>query len=627
MCGIAGAVSARSDGAVDLEIIKTACREMRHRGPDDEGYFRDEIAALGMVRLAIIDLETGNQPIENEDRSAVLVHNGEIYNYRPLRKTLENHGHRFRTESDSETILHAYEQFGKDFIHHLNGMFAFAIWDSGNRSMHLARDRLGIKPLYYWHDGRSLYFASELKALLRMIPGSPKLDASAIDLFLSLEYIPAPHTILKGIKKLPAGHRLIFRNGEVVLEEYWDVPENVDSISRKESLDELHSLLEDSVRMRMISDVPLGVFLSGGIDSTTILSFMASISQDPIRAFSIGFEDPTYNELPDARAAAVQFSATHKTQVLKPDIAELAAYLLQRMDEPLGDFSIFPTYQVSRFARQEVKVVLSGDGGDEVFAGYDPYLAESLDRYYRFLPRFVRTSWNPKFVSRIRPGTSKKGFTNKVKRFVQGAALSPELEHVRWMTFLNEWEKTKLYSPELRRMIKGCPVTDTFLPIFCKAAGRDRISRMQYVDLKTYLAENILTKVDRMSMAASLETRLPMLDHRIVEFGLNLPPEVKISGFQTKKILRELMKNTLPETTLKKPKQGFSIPIKDWLCGALKPMMMDTLSEARIRERGLFQSEGVKKLISDHIQRRANHSHIIWSLIVLESWCQEVFDG
>ena len=600
---------------------------MRHRGPDGEGYFRDKFAVLGMVRLAIIDLETGNQPIKNEDRTAVLVHNGEIYNYKPLRRTLQQQGHFFCTESDSETILHAYEQYGKDFIHHLNGMFAFAIWDSRKNSMLLARDRLGIKPLYYRHDGRRLYFASELKALLRMIPRLPEIDANAIDLFLSLEYIPAPHSILKGVKKLPAGHMLVFQDGEVDLQEYWDVPENDESKSRSESLDELHSLLTDSVRMRMISDVPLGAFLSGGIDSSTILSFMASNSQDPIRAYSIGFDNPTYNELPDARMAAVQFGAIQKTQVLKPDIVELAAYLLRRMDEPLGDFSIFPTYEVSRFARQDVKVVLSGDGGDEIFAGYDPYLAESLDRYYRILPGFLRTGWIPGFASRIRPVSSKKGFANRLKRFVQGAALNPELEHVRWMIFLSEQQKSKLYSPELLRLIKGCPVTDTFQPIFRKAARRDRISRMQYVDLKTYLAENILTKVDRMSMAASLETRLPMLDHRLVEFGLNQPPEMKISGFHTKRTLRELMKGTLPGSTLKKSKQGFSIPMKDWLRGPLKPILMGTLSKARIRDRGLFQVNGVQELISDHMQGRANHSHIIWSLIVLESWCREVLDG
>lgn len=621
MCGICGFISASVGGPSSRDrILKDMCDVIRHRGPDDEGFFLDDNAALGMRRLSIIDLETGQQPVSNEDGTIWLVFNGEIYNYQQLHAELLKKGHVFTSKSDTEVIVHAYEEYGEQCAEIFNGMFAFAIWDTLKQKLYIARDHLGIKPIYYWASEEQFAFGSELKAIVRF-PGVPRnIDLAAIDQFLTLEYIPTPKTIYKGVHKLPAGHFLVWQSGGLKVKKYWDIPIKDFHGDEQGCAEALEELLSDSVRMQLMSDVPLGAFLSGGIDSSSVVAFMSQASNDPVKTFSIGFGDETYNELPYARRVAQHFNTDHYEEFLQPDIADLAERLVSHLDEPFGDFSIFPTYLVSEVARRHVKVVLSGDGGDELFGGYDTYVAQDMDKYYRKLPAFLRQKYLPDMISIVPPQPAKKGIINKTKRFIEGAALPTVLQHTRWMMFLSKEEKDAIYTPGMLASLNGDSAEELIEGYFRGAVHSDPLSQQQYVDIKTYLVDDILTKVDRMSMAVSLEARVPLLDYRIVELAVNLPARMKLYKGETKRILRRVMANRLPAEVLNKPKQGFSIPLKNWLRGPLKPMMIDLLSETCIRQRGYFQPSTVKRLISEHLAGRANHSHRLWGLMVLEMW-------
>jgi asparagine synthase (glutamine-hydrolysing) len=479
---------------------------------------------------------------------------------------------------------------------------------------------VGIKPLYYWADQTKLVFASELKALV-LHPDVPRqTNLAALDLFLTLEYVPAPYTIYEGVFKLLPGHTLVVEQGEIKTAQYWDVPHQPYSQSEAECAEALSGLINEAVRIRLISDVPLGAFLSGGIDSSTIVGYMSQNMSEPVQTFSIGFEDDTYDEVPYANAVAKHFGTNHHVEVLKPDIATLVEQLVPQHDEPFADTSIFPTYLVSKLASQKVKVVLSGDGGDELFAGYDTYLAEKLDRYYGRLPGALRQRVLPRFADWLPPQPAKKGLINKVKRMVEGGALDPSLQHTRWMMFLNSAEKDSLYRSDLRATLNDHLTAEYFGGYFEKANRFDNLAQQQYVDIKTYLADDILTKVDRMSMAVSIEARVPLLDYRIVEFALNLPPHMKLNGSRTKSILRNAVKGLVPDLVLEKPKQGFSIPMKHWLRTSLRSMMLDLLSKDSLNKHGYFEHQVVSKWIQEHLEGRANHSHRLWSLIVFEMW-------
>ena len=626
MCGIYGVVSGNPDKVVDSTVLDHMGQTLYHRGPDDAGYRTDEHAGLGVRRLSIIDLATGHQPIVNEDHTLWLVFNGEIYNYQELRDILKKKGHVFVSRSDTEVIVHAYEEYGDDCVEHFNGMFVFAVWDAPRRRLFIARDRLGIKPLYYWAGLGQIVFGSELKAVIAHPDVPRELDLTALDQFLTLEYIPAPRTIFQGVRKLPPGHRLIFQDTKLTVEPYWDIRYRETPADEATCVAMLADLIRDAVRMRMVSDVPLGAFLSGGIDSSTIVALMSEACPTPVRTFSIGFDDQTYNELPFAREVAARFGTDHCEQVLQPDIAALAERLVAHLDEPFADFSIFPTYLVSELASQSVKVVLSGDGGDEVFGGYETYVAQSMDRYYRWLPASLRQKALPTLVDRVPPQSAKKGLINKTKRFVEGGALPASLQHTRWMMFMADDQKTRLYRPELRASLNGCEATSLLEGYFQQVAQLDPLAQQQYVDIKTYLVDDILTKVDRMSMAASLEARVPLLDHRIVEFALSLPPHMKLRRGRTKVILRDAMRGRLPEMVLNKPKEGFSIPLKHWLRGALQPLMMDLLAADCVQQRGYFEPQTVSRWVSEHLQGRANHSHRLWTLMVFELWHRQVLD-
>ena len=620
MCGICGIAKLNNDDQMDRTILERMNRRLDHRGPDGEGFFCAKSIMLGMRRLSIIDLATGDQPISNEDETVWVIQNGEIYNYRVIRAELEKKGHIFRTESDTEVIVHAYEEYGERCVDHFLGMFALAVWDANHERLFVARDRLGIKPLYYWIGHGQFVFASELKALLAHPEVPRDVDLTALDLFLSLEYVPGPRTIFEGIFKLQPGHSLILQNGDLTLRRYWDIPELELPESMEACREILYALMQDAVKQHLVSDVPLGAFLSGGLDSSTVVALMSLELPRKVETFSIGFEDDSYNELAYARAVAERFGTEHHEEVLKLEPGDSVEELICQFDEPFGDFSIFPTYLVSRMARRSVKVVLSGDGGDEVFGGYDTYIAQSLDGYYRKLPASLRKDLIPRWMARIPPQQAKKGAINKAKRFVEGSEREGSLQHVRWMTFTHEADKQALYRPWLRDRLHEAALEAVFEDHFKASERFGGAGRLQYVDIKTYLVDDILTKVDRMSMAASLEARVPLLDHRVVEFAVNLPSRMKVSRGKTKIILRNIMKDTLPRSVLNKPKQGFSIPIKHWLGTSLKPMMTDLLSADCVRSRGYFEPETVTRWMTEHLEGRANHSHRLWALMVLELW-------
>ncbi len=576
-----------------------------------------------MRRLSIIDLAGGHQPISNEDQSIWLIFNGEIYNYRELRLDLLQKGHTFSTNSDSEVIIHAYETYGERCLDYLNGMFAFAIWDEHNNRLFIARDRLGIKPLYYWATNDALIFGSELKALLAHPMMPREIDPVSLDHLLTLEYIPSPRTIFQGVSKLEPGHYLTWENGRCQTNSYWKIPTNLQIPNNdEECVEQLRELINSAVRLQLVSDVPLGAFLSGGIDSSTIVASMSLAATETVRTFSIGFEDATYNELPIARQVAAEFGTRHEEEILQPDMADLAEKLIGHLDEPIADFSIFPTYLVSKLARQHVTVALSGDGGDELFGGYDTYVAQQADRLYGRLPRGLRQKVLPIIFEKLPPQPAKKGLINKAKRFVEGGALPADLQHTRWMIFMNEADKNHLYQPELRANANGHS-TDLLRRHFEQAGTRESLAQQQYVDIKTYLADNILTKVDRMSMAVSLETRVPLLDHRIVEFALNLPAHLKLNRGRTKVILRRAMQDRLPDAVLNKPKQGFSIPLKHWLRGPLRPMMTDLLAPNSINQGGFFNPRTVQQWVTEHLNEQVNHSHRLWSLMLFQLWQQK----
>jgi asparagine synthase (glutamine-hydrolysing) len=620
MCGISGLVYHDRHRSVDPDILKKMCDTMAHRGPDDEGFFFDGGVGLGMRRLSVIDLVSGHQPISNEDGQVWIVFNGEIYNFPQLREELGARGHEFATNTDTETIVHAYEEYGPDCVKKLNGMFSFAIWDPRRRRLMLARDRVGIKPLYYYADHGCLVFGSELKALLQCAEVPRELDHLALDTYLTCEYIPGPRTIFKNVHKLPPGHVLILEDGQTTVEPYWDIHYEVNAGSEAELGQHLYDLLKDAVRRRLISDVPLGAFLSGGVDSSAIVCMMSELMDRPVQTFSIGFDDPSYNELGYARQVAQHFGANHHDLVIQPDIVGLVEGLVGFLDEPLADVSIFPTYLVSKLAREKVTVVLSGDGGDELFAGYDWYVADRIEQYYHRLPAVLRNRLIPQLVAQLPPTSQKKGAVNKLKRFVEGSVLPRELRQYRWNTFLSDEHRDLLYSRDFRSSLGDSSAYSSFTGHLGSAAAADPLWQEQYADIKTYLVDDILTKVDRMSMAHSLEARVPFLDHRMVEFAAGVPSDLKLKGTTTKYLLKQAMAGKLPREVLTRKKEGFSIPIKNWLKEELQPMMQEVLSPGRLDREGIFNSAWVEKLKSEHIQGSANHSHQLWALMVFEIW-------
>ncbi|MBM3293543.1 MAG: asparagine synthase (glutamine-hydrolyzing) [Candidatus Aminicenantes bacterium] len=628
MCGICGLARTPDAPPFPPGLIGRMCRTIVHRGPDDEGIYTDGLIGLGIRRLSIIDVAGGHQPLSNEDGTVWIAYNGEAYNFAEVRDELAGRGHVFRTRSDTETIVHAYEEWGLDFVRRFRGMFAFALWDTRAERLYLFRDRIGVKPLYYTRlpDG-TLVFGSELKAILAHPGVRREVDPAALDLYLTLEYVPAPLSMFQGIFKLPAGHYLVYDRGRVEIRPYWDIVppgdggnEGAKSSSPADLQDELYSLLRESVKLRLVSDVPLGAFLSGGVDSSTIVGLMRELGADPLRTFSIGFKDRTYNELAHARRVADRFETAHEEFILEPRALELTEKLVGHLDEPLGDFSIFPTYLVSEMARRHVTVALSGDGGDELFAGYEHYQAQKVAR--RFGAAAAARILG-KATGRLKPSDKKKGAWNKLRRFVQGFDHDPAHRHFRWMMFLTERMKRELYAPAFAEALGGIRPLRGREPLaghFAAMEGFDLTTGELYLDLKTYLVDDIMVKVDRMSMAVSLEAREPLLDHKLVEFAFRLPGRMKLRGGTTKWIFKKAVERLLPKETIYRPKEGFSIPIKHWLKEDLRDLVRDTLSEKRLREGGFFQPAAVGRMMDSHLDGRENFSHQLWALFVFEVW-------
>jgi asparagine synthase (glutamine-hydrolysing) len=607
MCGICGVASA--NGSADPERVARMSATLVHRGPDSSGEFSDGTVALAARRLSIIDLETGDQPIANEDGTLQVVQNGELYNYRELRRELERAGHTFRTHGDTEVLLHLYEQHGDGFAERLRGMFAVAIWDAPRRRLVLARDRFGIKPLYYRAAGDELAFASELRALPR-----GEIDLDALEAFLAFNSIPAPLTIFREARKLPPGHLLLWEDGQVHLERFArpaPVPagEQRDD-DEAELVEELRARLRDSVRAHLVSDVPVGVLLSGGVDSALLAALAAEESTEPLRTFSIGFEERSFDELDDARRVAERYGTQHRELVLRPDAAELLPALAETFDEPFADSSALPTYLVSELAAADVKVALSGEGGDELFGGYYTYAADLLAARVGGLARLARP-----LVERLPTSSRKASFDYRAKRFVRAAHLQPLERHHGWK---------EIFSPDARAELTGR--RSSFDPVdllrarYAETEGADELARLQDVDLGIYLVDDLLVKTDRASMAHSLEARVPYLDTVVTNLALALPTRHKVRGLAKKVLLRKAAAPLLPREIVRGKKRGFSIPAAAWLRGELVPFARETLSTDTLRRQGFFRPEPVHRLLDDHVAGRGDLSRQLWGLLAFTLW-------
>lgn len=625
MCGIAGIAALNDAPPPTLEQLKTVCNTITHRGPDDLGMHLQDGVALGMRRLSIIDLGGGRQPIFNEDRTILTVFNGEIYNFRELREKLEACGHKFATHTDTEVIVHAYEEFGLNFPKYLNGMFAIALYDTVKRKLVLVRDHVGIKPFYYAYNGKYLVWGSEIKTILASGLVDRTLDLDALGEFFAWEYVPGRATLFKAIRKLEPGEmmEIDLQNPRCEPQSFWDVPRDPEDsqLSDADWAERVDSQLRKAVQMQLVSDVPLGAFLSGGVDSSLMAAYMGSA-----KTFSIGFDDPTYNELAWSQKVADHLGMEHITEVIKPDVLGLFDHLMHFMDDPIGDFSIFPTYLVSKLAREHVTVSLSGDGGDELFGGYETYLADEKARQYARIPAVVRNGVIKNVVNSLRPQPAKKGLVNKAKRFIEGLEHPADLSHARWRMFASDTVRQELFTSESQKELVT-PAAAHILKLFEQAGDREPLNRSLYVDLKSYLSDNILVKVDRMSMAVSLEARVPYLDINVVEMAFQMPARLKVADGQTKSLLKSVAARYVPENCVYRPKEGFSIPIKNWLCNEFRPLMEEYLHRDRIQQQGIFQPQTIQRLKQEHLSGVANHSHVLWSMIVFQNWCDRWLNG
>ena len=625
MCGITGwaNLDARTpppDGA--KELLHSMCERMVHRGPDAEGFMISKGVALGMRRLAIIDLVSGEQPAFNEDQSIAIVLNGEIYNYRELRKNLEKRGHSFRSASDTEVLPHLYEEYGEEMVQHMNGMFAFALWDSKRRRLFIARDRFGEKPLYWGVFDHTLLFASEPKVLLAHPAVKTSLNLQALRQYLSFDYVPAPLSIYQGISKLPAAHTLTLEDGQIETRSYWRLSYRTRQPvpTEAEAAEHLRELLADSVRMRLVSDVPLGVLLSGGIDSSAVTAFAIRASSEPVKTFSISFAESSFDESSYARAVAKFLGTDHHEERLSANLAaNLVGEIGSWMDEPFSDPSLVPTYLLSRFTRKHVTVALGGDGGDELFAGYPMYRGHRWAEIYSRVPGILKTGIIEPLVRLLPVKTKNLSFDYKALRFITGAKYDPLVRHHVWFGSFTPEEQTQLLTAatlaasdsdiyrDARRMLDECDAEDV-------------VERMQNLDTRLYLAEDILTKVDRASMAVSLEVRAPFLDHRVAEYAASLPANYKLRGRKTKYILKRAVADLLPRFVTRRSKKGFGVPVAEWLKGKLRPLARDLLSRERVQRAGVFNADYVTRLQDEHERGVANHRKPLWTLLMFELW-------
>ncbi len=670
MCGIAGAAWTADVAPLLPATLERMISAISHRGPDDSGkYFSGEgrgargelenassllpppplplapsgpAAALGFRRLSIIDLSTGHQPLANEDESVWIVFNGEIYNYRELRADLEARGHRFRTNTDTECIVHLYEDLGPECVQRLRGMFAFAIWDDRLKRLLLARDRAGKKPLFYRLDHGQLTFASELKSLL-LVPGAPRrLNRRAIDSFLCYQYVPYPDCILEGYHKLPPAHFAVFEDGYLDVVRYWQPPYEPDISNDKSQISnlksgvanwsagrwqqELRRTLTEAVRMRMRSDVPLGAFLSGGVDSTIITGLMQEQSDRPVHTFSIGFPIKEFDERTYAREAAKHLGTEHHELVVQPNALEILPKLIWHYDEPFADSSAIPTMYLSEMTRRHVTVALSGDGGDELFAGYTRYLAVKLASRFDRLPTALKRLITAKLWQRLPSGAGHRSLLRRGKRFLAALGELPEKRYLSWVGIFGESQRRELYRPEFAAELGDFDAGDFLLRAYDECPSRDLITRTTCADVLTYLPCDILTKVDIASMAYSLECRSPFLDQEVMELAARMPIELKLRGNQGKQILLDTFSDLLPPSIQRRRKMGFGVPLPNWFRGELQPFLRDVLFDSRTLARGFFKPSAVQRLFDEHIQGKTDHAHRLWALLCLELWQRMFLD-
>ena len=626
MCGIAGVLEFQPGRPVASHLLEAMGKVIEHRGPDQGGYYQDGPVGLVGRRLKIIDLSpAGSQPVPNEDGSIQLVYNGEMFNHGDLRRQLEALGHRFRGHCDSEVVVHAYEAWGVRCVERFRGFFAFALWDGARRQLVLARDRIGIKPLYYAVDSDRVVFGSEIKAILEH-PDVPRaMDLQAMYHYLGYEFVPGPATMFQGICKLPPASVLIARNGRVETESYWelrfaDAADDPATLERR-----VRDTCRDAVHAWMMSDVPEGVFLSGGLDSTAVLAFAREATAGPLPTFTLGYDDPSFSEWEYAREAARYYGTEHREIRVAPVTPEIIEQVVWHLDEPMTDLSSVPLYLLCREARRDVTVCLSGEGGDEVFVGYDRFVASKAERLYRLIPRSIRTRVIEPLVTRLPDQEPKKGPLVLVRRFIEGARLDPAGLHMRWQHFASPELDARLFREHVLRSVDR----DRFAPLGRAAArcnSRRQLDQEIFVDTRFTLPDSVLMKVDKMSMAHALEVRVPLLDHHLVELAATLPPGLKFPRFQTRAIYRRALRGVLPSKILTRGKQGYSLPLKQWLRADLRDYMVQLLDGSEV-VRAHFDRAGVRTMIGEHLAMRANHNHTLWALINLTLWHRRFIEG
>jgi asparagine synthase (glutamine-hydrolysing) len=613
MCGICGVYNFGTKEPVARDLLKRSTDAMAHRGPDDEGFHIDGDCGLGNRRLSIIDLPGGHQPISNEDETIWITFNGEIYNHRELRPGLESRGHRFRTSTDTEAIVHLYEDYDLHCVDHLRGMFAFALWDSRRRRLLLARDRLGIKPVFYRLEPGRLFFASELRALSELAAAPFEIDPQSVYDFFGFRYVPAPRTFYRGVEKLLPGHLLLADANDVTTSAYWDVPDQEQASRRaSEWADTVAETLRESVRLRLIADVPLGVFLSGGVDSSAVVAFMAELGHRPLRSFSVGFDEPGYSELPYAHQVASRFSTEHHELLVKPqDLATDLPHLIAFRNEPIAEATDIALYRISRLAAQSVRVVLAGEGGDELFAGYSKYAFDSLARLVSRLPGgFARllSRCLPYRRRRMQIALEKLSIRNEAERFAT------------WFASFSRGERSSLFAPEFLEQVDTEHPGRVFAQVLGKGGDRSPLKRMLYADLKIWLPDNLLLRGDQMTMAASIEERVPFLDHKLVELAARIPDSLLLRGLRTKALLKHALRSRLPAEILHRRKVGFTVPIGPWFRGPLKSFVSDLLLASGARTHDYFDRVHMERFVREHLDGVRDYQKQLWALVNFELW-------
>jgi asparagine synthase (glutamine-hydrolysing) len=622
MCGIVGQL--RPPGQpVEHELVAQMCAGLEHRGPDSRGIHQEGRIGLGIQRLRVIDISTGDQPIYNEDKSIVVVMNGEIYNYRELRADLRRRGHTLATKGDTEVIVHLYEEYGADCVRHLQGMFAFSLWDERRQQLLLARDRVGKKPLLYTLNDGTLSWASEMQALLadRSIPR--EVDPVAIDRFLALGYVPTPMSAIRGVRKLPPAHTLLMRDGAITLQRYWalDYTQKLDA-PVQEICERIREGLRSATRKRLVSDVPLGAFLSGGIDSSAVVAAMAEASSEPVRTFSIGFDHQQFDELPHARRIAEQFGTVHEEFQVRADAVDVMPKLARHYGEPFADSSAIPSFYLAEMAGRHVTVALNGDGGDESFGGYTRYVANALAARLDRIPAPLRRGVAA-IGRRVPEGDDIGGVRNKFRRLAGTLALDAPARYGRYMAFLDDGQRGALYAPGFARELNGLDIPDPIADAWAAASGSSAIDRMLETDVRTYLVDDLIAKVDIATMAHALEARSPLLDPELMQLGASIPADMKVRGQEKKWILREAMRGWLPDDILDRPKQGFSVPLSDWLRGDLKSWAHEVLLDRETLGRGYFEPAAVRGILDRHAAGIDGEAKRIWAMLTLELWHRE----